>query len=54
MIDCTHTGVARYRAEWIDRRRPFFDSFREAPMCESCIDDLESNEFVELLDAQPI
>lgn len=53
MTKCTHTNK-EIRLEWVDRRLPFLRSFSEEEMCFGCADDLEADEFVEIVGTHAI
>lgn len=53
MTKCTHTNK-EIRIEWVDSRLPFFRSFAEEEMCFGCADDLEADEFVEIVGTHAI
>jgi hypothetical protein len=52
--NCSGHSPHTYSAEWIDRRLPFFESLRSGDLCADCLDELEAEEFVEIVHASPI
>jgi|GEM_PF-6439032 hypothetical protein len=49
MTYCPHNQAKAYELEWIDRRLPFLRSLKSDLFCQACADDLESDEFVEIV-----
>lgn len=48
--NCTDHSDETYAAEWLDRRYPFVSSLRSGDVCVACLDALEADEFVELVE----
>ncbi len=49
MTYCPHNNAKEFEVEWIDRRLPFFKSLKSDLFCAGCADDLEGQEFVEIV-----
>ncbi len=45
---------ASIHVEWLDHRKSFLSSYREADICDECCDKLEELEYIELLEGSEI
>jgi hypothetical protein len=52
--NCSGHSPHTYATEWIDRRLPFLESLGTGHLCADCLDELEADEFVEVVSVCPI